>query len=102
MQPPLMSKNFLAPVLSALAVALTTVSAFAQAPARLKSTIMSLWLLTVAFGNFLTAVITRFNAEVLRASGAMELLFYAALMLVVAVAFGAIARRFPEEKATAR
>ncbi len=76
--------------------------AFAQAPARLKSTIMSLWLLTVAFGNFLTAVITRFNAEVLRASGAMELLFYAALMLVVAVAFGAIARRFPEEKATAR
>ncbi len=70
--------------------------AFAQAPPRLKSTIMSLWLMTVALGNVLTAVVTRFNAEVLKASGAMELLFYAALMLIVSFAFAGIARRFPE------
>ncbi len=71
--------------------------AFAQAPPRLKSTIMSLWLMTVALGNVLTAVVTRFNAEVLKASGAMELLFYAALMLLVSFVFAGIARRFPEE-----
>jgi POT family proton-dependent oligopeptide transporter len=68
--------------------------AFAQAPARLKSTIMSLWLLTVFVGNFLAGTITQLNARWIRASGSSEMLFYAALMLVVAGVFAVIARRF--------
>ncbi|MEO6785373.1 MAG: MFS transporter, partial [Chthoniobacteraceae bacterium] len=68
--------------------------AFGQAPPRLKSTIMSLWLLTVAIGDFITGLLTQLNAKVVHVSGAKEMLFYAALMLVVAVVFAIIARNF--------
>ncbi len=37
--------------------------AYAQAPASLKSVVMSLWLLTTAVGNFLVAAITTINAR---------------------------------------
>lgn len=68
--------------------------AFSQAPARLKSTIMSLWLLTVFAGNFLTGTITALRPKDISASG--EMYFYAGLMLVVAGAFGVIAAKFKE------
>jgi len=70
--------------------------AFAQAPPSMKSTIMSMWLLCVAFGNMLTASVTNLNKNLLHASGAGELLFYAGLMLAVAGAFAVIARSFRE------
>jgi POT family proton-dependent oligopeptide transporter len=77
--------------------------AFSVAPARLKSTIMSVWLLTVAFGNMLAAQVTSLNSiknatdeTVRRISASNEMLVYVVLMLVVAVIFAAIARRFPE------
>ena len=73
--------------------------AFSQAPASMKSRIMSLWLLSVAFGNMLTASVTNLNKNVLHASGPGELLFYAALMLVVAGVFAVIARNFREASA---
>ena len=73
--------------------------AFSQAPARLKSTIMSLWLLMVFLGNLLAGVIAQFNASVIHATGAMKMLFYAALMLVVAGIYAVIARKFPERTA---
>ena len=68
--------------------------AYAQAPAHLKSTVMSLWLCTTAIGNFLVAVITGVNSRWVHASGAGEFYFYAALMLVVAGVFGVIAARY--------
>ena len=68
--------------------------AYSQAPRSLKSVVMSLWLLTTAAGNFLVASITWINATLVHASGTVEFLFYAALMLFVAILFGAIASRY--------
>jgi POT family proton-dependent oligopeptide transporter len=68
--------------------------AYAQAPASLKSTVMSLWLLTTALGNFLVAVVTFLNARFVHATGAAEFLFYAGLMLAVAAVFAVIASRY--------
>lgn len=68
--------------------------AFAQAPPSLKSTVMSLWLLTVATGNFLVAVFTGLNARFVKAHGASEFFFYAALMLGVVALFAVCARRY--------
>lgn len=64
--------------------------AYTQAPPEMKSTIMSLWLLTVAVGDFLTSVVEYLN----RFSGAMEFFFYAGLMLVVALIFIGCAVRY--------
>jgi POT family proton-dependent oligopeptide transporter len=72
--------------------------AFSQAPASLKSTIMSLWLMTIAGGHFLVAVFTNLNARFVRATGAAEFLFYAVLMFTVAGAFAWVASRYrPQE-----
>jgi proton-dependent oligopeptide transporter, POT family len=80
--------------------------AFDQAPKQLKSIIMSFWLMTIAGGHFLIAVITGLNARFVKASGASEFYFYAALMLVVAGAFMVCARRYrgpkPVEPGNAR
>ena len=73
--------------------------AFSQAPVRLKSTIMSLWLLMVFLGNLLAGVIAQFNASVVHATGAMKMFFYAALMLVVAGIYAVIAQKFPAHDA---
>ena len=54
-----------------------------QAPHSMKSTIMSLWLLTVFFGNILDAAITKLNLL----SGLPFFLFFAFLMFLVAVLF---------------
>jgi POT family proton-dependent oligopeptide transporter len=68
--------------------------AFSQAPASLKSTIMSLWLMTIAGGHFLVAAFTNLNARFVKAAGAAEFLFYAVLMFVVAGAFAWMASRY--------
>lgn len=80
--------------------------AFSVAPARLKSLIMSFWLLTVAVGNQLASVVTKLNATtdeagntVRRISASNEMLVYVVLMLVVAGIFAVIARKFPEKTA---
>lgn len=72
--------------------------AYAQAPASLKSTVMSLWLLTTALGNFLVAVVTFLNTRFVHATGAEEFLFYAGLMFAVAAVFAVIARRYRERQ----
>jgi proton-dependent oligopeptide transporter, POT family len=69
--------------------------AFTQAPARLKSTIMSFWLLTVAVGNGVTALVTWINSSFVKAPILTELYFYAALVAAAGVIFALIARRFP-------
>jgi POT family proton-dependent oligopeptide transporter len=68
--------------------------AYTQAPKELKSTIMSLWLMTTAFGNLLTAVVSRLNPF---QSGAMEFYFYAILMLGVALVFAFMASRYQDQ-----
>ncbi len=68
--------------------------AFAQAPAQLKSVIMSFWLMTIAAGHFLIALFTGLNERYIRAEGAAGFYFYAALMLGVAGVFILIARSY--------
>lgn len=67
--------------------------AYTQAPKEMKSTIMSLWLMTTAFGNLLTAVVSSLNPF---ESGAKEFFFYAILMLIVAAIFAVMASRYQE------
>jgi hypothetical protein len=62
---------------------------------------MSLWLVCTALGNFLVAVITRINSTFIQASGTAEFLFYAAFILVAAVAFTLIARSVAVTRPTA-
>ncbi|MFL5261871.1 MAG: POT family MFS transporter [Anaeromyxobacteraceae bacterium] len=63
---------------------------YTQAPRAMKSTIMSIWYLTVALGNLLTATISALN----RFQGPAYFWFFAALMLVGAVGFTFVARRY--------
>lgn len=68
--------------------------AFSQAPASMKSTIMSFWLVTVAVGNFLVAAVTGLNRHFVQATGAAEFFFYSVLMLAVAGLFALLALRY--------
>jgi POT family proton-dependent oligopeptide transporter len=63
---------------------------YTQAPRSMKSTIMSIWFLTIALGNLLTATVSQVN----RFQGAAYFWFFAALMAVAAVGFAFIARRY--------
>jgi POT family proton-dependent oligopeptide transporter len=74
--------------------------AFAQAPARLKSVVMSMYLLTIAAGHFLVAVITQLNQHFVKATGASQFYFYAAMMVVVAVVFAFCASRYRQPDGT--
>ncbi|HEX9051648.1 MAG TPA: POT family MFS transporter [Anaeromyxobacter sp.] len=68
---------------------------YTQAPRSMRSTIMSIWFLTVFLGNLLTAVVT----EVVRLEGAASFWFFAALMLAAALVFRVVARRYPAPEA---
>jgi len=57
--------------------------AYTQAPRSMKSTIMSFWLLTVAFGNMLDAVVAKINIF----TGPNEFFFFAGLMFLVSIVF---------------
>jgi POT family proton-dependent oligopeptide transporter len=67
---------------------------YTQAPRAMRSTIMSIWFLTVFVGNLLTALVTK----VVRLEGAAYFWLFAALMLAAALVFGAVARRYPAPK----
>ena len=75
--------------------------AYGQAPVRYRGLVMSLWLVCTALGNFLVAAITRINSTFIHASGTGEFLFYAAFILVAAVAFTLIARSVSSSRPTA-
>jgi POT family proton-dependent oligopeptide transporter len=72
--------------------------AFAQAPPAMKSIIMSFWLMTIAGGHFLVAVFTNLNKNYVKAHGAAEFYFYAALMVVVAGVFIFLTTRYRERR----
>ena len=68
--------------------------AFREAAAEMKSTIMSFWLLTVAFGNLLVGVITKVFAADGHGEAAVStsrFLLYAGLTFVVAIIFSLVA-----------
>jgi proton-dependent oligopeptide transporter, POT family len=64
--------------------------AYTQAPRSMKSVIMSLWYLTIALGSLLTAAVAKLN----RFHGTAYFAFFAVLMLLGAVAFAWVARRY--------
>ena len=70
--------------------------AFSQSPVRMKSIIMSFYLMTIAGGHFLVAVFTNLNDRYVHAKGASEFLFYAVLMVIVAGVFAFLATRYRE------
>jgi proton-dependent oligopeptide transporter, POT family len=72
--------------------------AFSQAPSSLKSTILSFWLLTVAVGDYLVAVVTGLNRELVKAEGASQFAFYAVIMFLGAAAFILCAMRYQERR----
>ncbi len=74
--------------------------AFEQAPAHLKSIIMSFWLMTIAGGHFLIAVFTSLNQRFVKAKGASEFYFYASLMVLVSAIFIWRAARYKERRTT--
>ena len=74
--------------------------AYTQAPAKLKSLIMSLNLLSISLGNAITSGINFFISNpdgTSKLPGASYFLFFAALMAVTAVAFIFIARAYKEQ-----
>lgn len=79
--------------------------AYREAAKELKSTIMSFWLLTVAFGNLFVSAITKIfstpgNGEAAVSTG--RFLMYAGLTFVVAIVFSLIASRYRyQDKAAA-
>jgi POT family proton-dependent oligopeptide transporter len=68
--------------------------AFGQAPARLKSVVMSLWWLTLAIGHFLITVVTELNQRFVHAQGATQFYFYAVMMYAVTALFAFCASRY--------
>ena len=64
--------------------------AYTQAPRSMKSTIMSMWLLTVFFGNMITAYIAKVNVF----EGGNFFMFFAILMAAFGVVFALIARNY--------
>lgn len=86
-------------VLTAGEVLLSTTGlefAFTEAGKSMKSTIMSFWLLTVAFGNLLVSWVTKLagNGEASAAVSAGRFYFYAVLTFVVAIGFTGIAMAY--------
>ncbi|HEY6101063.1 MAG TPA: POT family MFS transporter [Anaeromyxobacter sp.] len=63
---------------------------YTQAPRSMRSTIMSIWFLTVFLGNMLTALVT----NLVRLEGAAYFWFFAGFMLVAAIAFRFVARAY--------
>jgi proton-dependent oligopeptide transporter, POT family len=63
---------------------------YTQAPRSMRSTIMSIWFLAVGSGNLFTAVVSKLFFF----QGASYFWFFAALMLVAAVLFALLARRY--------
>lgn len=93
-------------VLTAAEVLISTTGlefAFREAAPSMKSTIMSFWLLTVAFGNLLVALLTRALGGD-SASGSVSaprFLLYAGLTFAVAVLFSAVSRTYRYRDASA-
>lgn len=66
--------------------------AYTQAPRSMKSTIMSIWLLTVFFGNLITAYVSKVNFFPVASTG--YFMFFAALMGLFALVFWYMGKQY--------
>jgi len=96
-------------ILTAAEVLISTTGlefAFTQAAVEMKSTIMSFWLLTVAFGNLLVPIITKIQAHLISNAGGAgsaavntaTFYLYAGLTFGVAIIFIVIATFYKERE----
>ncbi len=99
--PPNISKQLVAYLVLTAAEVLVSITclefSYTQAPKRMKSFIMSLYLLSVSAGNLLTAMVNKFmmrNDGSSRLEGAAYYWFFTVLMLVAAVIFVGFATRY--------
>jgi len=77
--------------------------AYTQAPASMKSTIMSFWLLTIALGNILVSAVNSNIASggiFSKLSGAQYYLFFTILMAAVSSVYIIVSRKFKESNST--
>jgi len=66
--------------------------AYTQAPRSMKSSVMSIWLLTVFFGNLITAYVSKINIFPVASTG--YFMFFAILMAVFALIFWFMGTRY--------
>ncbi len=66
--------------------------AYTQAPRSMKSSVMSIWLLTVFFGNLITAYVSQVNFFPVASTG--YFMFFAALMAIFAGVFWFMGTRY--------
>jgi len=104
-QQPGIAWQFLAYFIISLAEIMVSITclefSYTQAPKKMKSLIMSLYLLSIAMGNLFTALVNRFiqNPDgTSRLAGASYYNFFAAVMLVTAVAFILVAMNYKERR----
>jgi POT family proton-dependent oligopeptide transporter len=72
---------------------------YTQAPRKMKSVVMSFFLMSVSLGNLFTSGVNFFiqnDDGSTKLSGVEYYLFFAAMMLITAVAFIAVASRYQE------
>lgn len=97
--------SFMVISLAEIMVSITCLEfAYAQAPKKLKSLIMSLNLMSISLGNLITSGINFFiqNADgTSKLPGAAYFVFFAGLMLVTAIAFIFVAMAFKERPSAA-
>jgi POT family proton-dependent oligopeptide transporter len=68
--------------------------AYTQSPRAMKSTVMSLWLLTVFFGNLITAYVAAAGESMFPVASAGYFWFFAGLMAVFAVVFWFMGKQY--------
>ena len=74
--------------------------AYTQSPKRMKSIIMSLYLLAISAGNLFTALVHHFIANedgTTKLPGAWFYLFFSGLLLLTTVVFAFVARSYREK-----
>jgi POT family proton-dependent oligopeptide transporter len=103
-QKPSVNWQFLAYAILTLGEAMVSITglefSYTQAPNKMKSAVMALWLFTVSMGNLFTAAVNRFirnEDESLKMNNQEYFLFFAALMFVTAVIFVFVARHYREK-----
>jgi proton-dependent oligopeptide transporter, POT family len=64
--------------------------AYSEAPKAMKSTIMSLWFLTISLGNIFTGLVAKVNPF----QGAAFFWFFSGLTLLAAILFAVVAKRY--------
>ena len=71
---------------------------YTQAPNSMKSIVMGIFMISIAFGNFLTAIISKIVPKSLEAGTTSYFYFYAGLMLITAALFLFAVKSYKEKK----